>query len=173
MHLAVAAVQAGRNVAVLDLDPQQSAAKWGDRRAERLPVVLAVAPTRLAAELERVTAASADVVFIDTPPRWAGTDSSSTLTAARVADLVIVPARPSIVDLEAAADTLQRVAVAPRVVVVLNGCAPRGREADEAAAALAGRAECAGADRAPDSVLALASDGAHRPGSRAARTSSR
>ena len=31
LHLAVATVQQGLNVAVLDLDPQQSAAKWGDR----------------------------------------------------------------------------------------------------------------------------------------------
>ena len=124
---------------MLDLDPQQSAARWGDRRGELLPVVLAVPPSRIDAELERVTAAGADVVLIDTPPR-AGSDNAA-LAAARVADLVIVPARPSIVDLEATADTLQRVTVAPRVVAVLCGCAPRGGDADDAAAALAGRAE--------------------------------
>ena len=31
LHLAVASSTAGRNTAVLDLDPQASAAKWADR----------------------------------------------------------------------------------------------------------------------------------------------
>ena len=33
VHLAVAAAQQGRNVAVLDTDPQQSASRWGGRRS--------------------------------------------------------------------------------------------------------------------------------------------
>ena len=53
VHIAVAAAQQGRNVAVLDTDPQQSAARWGDRRAAALPVVLTVPPSRLATELQR------------------------------------------------------------------------------------------------------------------------
>ena len=87
LHLAVATVQQGLNVAVLDLDPQQSAAKWGDRRAALEPVVLAVAPSRLHQELERAASVSA---------------------------------------------------TAAPIVAVLNGCAHRGQEADQAAEALAG-----------------------------------
>ena len=75
LHLAVAAAELG-HVAVLDLDPQQSAAKWGDRRAAPEPVVLAVAPSRLHQELERVAGAGAAVAYLDAPPR-AGSDNAS------------------------------------------------------------------------------------------------
>ena len=136
LHLASAAAEHGHNVAVLDLDPQQSAAKWGDRRAAPVPVVLAAAPSRLGPELQRVADAGADMVLIDTPPR-AGSDNAA-LAAARTADLVVLPCRPAILDLETVASTAARVRdVAPvPVVAVLNGCPSRGRTAEEAAAAL-------------------------------------
>ena len=135
LHLAVAAAQAG-NVAVIDLDPQQSATRWADRRAASAPVVLAVPPARLRAELERVASAGADVVFIDTPPR-AGSDNAA-LEAARAADLVLLPCRPAILDLEAAASTAKRIHSVTRApaLAVLNGCPSRGQDADHAAAAL-------------------------------------
>ena len=136
LHLAVAAARAG-NVAVVDLDPQQSAARWADRRATPAPVVLAVPPARLREELERVASAGADVVFIDTPPR-AGADNAA-LEAARAADVVLLPCRPAILDLEAVASTVERIRSVTRApaVAVLNGCASRGQDADHAAEALA------------------------------------
>ena len=135
LHLAVAAAEFG-HVAVLDLDPQQSSAKWGDRRDAAEPVVLAVAPSRLQQELERVAAAGADAVFLDTPPR-AGSDNAA-LAAARAADLVLLPCRPAILDLEAVAATLERVRSVTQapIVAVLNGCASRGQEAEQASDAL-------------------------------------
>ena len=138
IHLAVAVAQQGRNVAVLDLDPQQTAVRWRQRRSAPVPVVLSAPPGRLRDELEQVTGAGADVVFLDAPPR-AGADVAAR-EAARVADLVIVPVRPTVVDLEAAAETLARIQnVTARVVVVLNQVPTRGRDADEAAALLAGQ----------------------------------
>ena len=136
LHLASAAAEHGHNVAVLDLDPQQSAAKWGDRRSGSVPVVLAAPPSRLGQDLERVATAGADVVVIDTPPR-AGSDNAA-IAAARVADLVVLPCRPAILDLETVASTAARVRDVAQVpvVVVLNGCPSRGNAAEEAAAAL-------------------------------------
>ena len=136
LHLASAAAEHGRNVAVLDLDPQQSAVKWGDRREAPVPVVLAAPPSRLDLELQRVAAAGADMVLIDTPPR-AGSDNAA-LAAARAADLVVLPCRPAILDLETVASTAARVRDVAQVpvVAVLNGCPSRGRTAEEAAAAL-------------------------------------
>ena len=140
LHLAVASVQDGLNTAVLDLDPQATCARWSDRRPERTPVVLAVSVGRLSEELERVVDAGADVVYVDTPPRWAGSDAAAR-AAARVSDTMIVPTRPSIVDLEATMDTIERIrSVSPaRVIAVLNGCLSRGKDTAGAAAALAGR----------------------------------
>ena len=138
LHLAVAVAQQGRNVAVLDLDPQQTAVRWRQRRSAPVPVVLAAPPGRLRDELAQVAGAGADVVFLDAPPR-AGADVAAR-EAARVADLVLVPVRPTVVDLEAAAETLARIQkVTARVVVVLNQVPTRGRDADEAAALLAGQ----------------------------------
>ena len=140
LHLAVADVQQGRNVAVLDLDPQGTSAGWGERRGSPAPVVLATAPSRLRAERERVAGAGADVVYLDTPPRWAGADTAARV-AASDADLLVVPVRPSFVDLEATVATLERIQAitAARVVAVLNGCAARGSDADDAEQALADR----------------------------------
>ena len=139
VHIAVAAAQQGLNVAVLDTDPQQSAAKWGDRRAAALPVVLTVPPSRLAAELQRCADAGTDLAIIDTPPR-AGSDNAAQV-AARVADLVLLPCRPSVLDVEAVADTAARVraVTAAPVVAVLTACAPRGQDARPGSGGTRGR----------------------------------
>ena len=140
LHLAVAAVQDGRNVAVVDLDPQLTAVNWSHRRSSPEPAVLGRAVSQLGAELERLASLGADVVLIDTPPRWAGADTAAR-QAARVADLLVVPVRPTIVDLEATVATLERlrsITAAP-MVAVLNGCAARSRDADDAEQALVDR----------------------------------
>lgn len=134
LHLAVAATLAGRETAVIDLDPQASAAKWSDRRASDTPVVISAHASRLPKELERVRAAGGEVLVLDTAPH----SDSTALDAARIADLVVVPCRPAILDLEAVTNTLSLVsATRTPVVVVLNGVAPQGQEAAEAAEAVA------------------------------------
>ena len=140
VHLAVAAVQQGRDVVLLDADPQLSAVRWSERRSSSEPVVLGRAVSQLAAEMERIAGFGADVAIVDTPPRaWVGADNAA-LVAAKLADVVLVPCRLSILDIESTAVSVQRLqaATAAPVVVVLNGCAHRGREADEAAEALGG-----------------------------------
>ena len=138
VHVAVAAAQQGRNVALIDTDPQQSAARWGDRRAAPLPVVLTVPPSRLAAELQRCAEAGTHLAIVDTAPR-AGSDNGAQV-AAKQADLVLIPVRSSVLDVEAAADTAARVraVTAAPVLALLTACAPRGQDADQVAAALAG-----------------------------------
>ena len=106
VHLATAAAQQGRNVVLLDLDPQQSASKWGDRRRAAEPLVLMVPPSRLAHHLQRCADAGADLAILDTPPR-AGSHNAAQV-AARAADLVLLPCRPSVLDVEAVADTAAR-----------------------------------------------------------------
>ena len=57
------------------------------------------------------------------------------------ADLMVVPVRPSFVDLEATVAALERIqaVTAARVVAVLNGCATRGSDAADAEQALVDR----------------------------------
>ena len=85
---------------VLDLDPQASACRWRDRREAAFPVVTDVAPARLRPTLDAARARRVATVVLDTPPR----SETAALEAARAADLVVVPCRPQIVDLEDGAD---------------------------------------------------------------------
>ena len=134
LALAVAAQQAGRDTAVVDLDPQASAAKWGDRRGDRPPVVISAQATRLPQVLTAAENGGADLVVLDTPPRA----DNVALAAAQAADLVLVPCRASVLDLETANTTAQLVQVAgnPPLAVVLNGVPWRGPKAAQAREAL-------------------------------------
>ncbi len=104
-----AALAGRRRVAVLDIDPQRSLAKWYAIRNARTPAAAPLAFSdvsgwRLAGELDRLKRDS-DVVFIDSPPQ---VDTDAKL-AIRAADLVLVPLQPSPPDLWAAEGTLKLV----------------------------------------------------------------
>ena len=87
--LAVAADTSGHPAAVLDLDPQASAAAWGHLREADNPPVLAAKAAQLNTLLSTVRSAGAELVFIDTAPSVANT----ALLAARAADCVLIPCR--------------------------------------------------------------------------------
>ena len=80
-----------------------------------------------APSLEAVKAQGVAVV-LDTPPR----SETAALEAARVADLVVVPCRPQMVDLETVPVTTQLIVLArdPLAVAVLVGVPPRGQRAE-------------------------------------------
>ena len=136
LTLAVAVEQTGRTPVVLDIDSQATACKWSARRAAGTPLVLAVQPARLPPTLATAAAHDVDVVVIDTPAR----SELAALEAARVADLVVIPCRPQLYDLETIPETQQVLSLAGGVstVVVLSAVAPRGPRTDQARAALTG-----------------------------------
>ncbi len=134
LHLAVASTTSGQNTAIIDLDPQASAAKWSDRREAELPVVLSAHASRLSNEIERVQKAECEILILDTAPH----SDSAALEAAKYADIVLVPCRPAIMDMEAISNTLELVrSKGTPVYVVMNAVAPQGHEAQEAAEAIA------------------------------------
>ena len=134
LTLAVAVEQASRTAVVLDIDSQATACKWSARRTADTPLVLAVQPARLPGALATTAAHDVDVVVIDTPAR----SEHAALEAARVADLVVIPCRPQLYDLETIPETLQVLSLAGGVsaVVVLSGVAARGPRTDQARTAL-------------------------------------
>lgn len=135
LHLATSSALAGRNTAIIDLDPQASAANWGDRRKAELPVVLSAHASRLGHEIRRVEEMEGDLLIIDTAPH----SDSAALEAAKAADLILVPCRPAILDIEAISTTLDLVkTTGTPIFVVMNAVAPQGNEAVEAADAIAG-----------------------------------
>jgi chromosome partitioning protein len=117
LHLAVAAEKAGQLAAVIDLDPQASAAGWKDSRAAETPVVVSVPSTRLPQALQAARTGGADLALIDSAPH-AG---DVALAAAEAADLILIPCRPGILDLRAIAPTARIAKLAgKRTFVVLN-----------------------------------------------------
>jgi chromosome partitioning protein len=144
-HLAVSAGIAGQGPAVLvDTDPQKSLTEWWEaRRAEQAtddegnnedtPALVTVQLDHLDAKLIELRQQGAALVIIDTPPAL----TTSIDKVIQIADLVIIPARPSPHDLRAIGATvnLTRRAKKPYLFIV-NGAAPRANITAEAVAAL-------------------------------------
>lgn len=135
IHLAVSAELAGRTTVIIDLDPQASATSWKDSRQKDEPIVISAQASRLTAVIEVAKKGGAEFCIIDTAPH----SESTSLSAARVADLILIPCRPAILDLRAIGSTidLSRLAGKP-ASVILNSVPPRGSLAKEAVAAVAG-----------------------------------
>ena len=126
-----AALAATRTVAVLDIDPQHSLARWHALRTARaVPAAALTFPDlsgwRLPGELERLRR-HYDVVLVDSPP----VIDSDARRAIRGADLVVVPVQPSAPDIWAAEGTLKLAAEEKRpACLVLNRVAAGSRTRD-------------------------------------------
>lgn len=134
VSLAVAAELDGKQAVVIDLDPQATACNWSDRRKEKAPFVFDAQPSRLANALEKAAESGIDFAVIDTPPRA----EQAALAAAKAADLVLIPARPQIYDLETIPNTLELVTLAggKPALVILNAISPWGTRHEQAAKAV-------------------------------------
>jgi chromosome partitioning protein len=134
-QLAAQAQVVSRRVLVIDADPQGSLKLWHSRRAgEGLKLVT---PER---GLERAIAFAMiegfDTVFIDTAPTmWVVVQE-----AIRAATLVLIPARPGFLDLDAVRETVKTARERNKpYAVVLNAC-PVKRDEREAPAVAQSRA---------------------------------
>lgn len=97
--LAVRAAADGRKVALIDADPQVSLARWHELRgAPANPKIVGLEADREAIEL--LLAQRWDWVFLDTPPAFLDRIEQ----AIALSDLVVIPVRPSALDLEAVRD---------------------------------------------------------------------
>jgi chromosome partitioning protein len=132
--IALAAMQAGHTVRLIETDSQGTLSNWQARRAYAEPIV---EPVYVASEIEQrlqaLRQSGVTLTIIDT----AGGVSAATATAIRCADLCLIPARPTVADVEATASTL-RVARAndKPFVFVLNQTPIRGQRINTAATAL-------------------------------------
>jgi len=133
-HLGVMAELTGAGpVALIDTDPQGSLSSWWNERRADAPLFASVAITNLPNHLVELEKAGVKLAIIDTPP--AVTDTIRQVLA--VADLVLIPTRPSPHDLRAVGSTVELIEQAgKRMVFVINGAAPRAKITGEAAVAL-------------------------------------
>jgi chromosome partitioning protein len=127
-HLAVLAHEAGLRSLLIDLDPQRSATQWWRARAAEAPPLVETDTSRLRGILEDAEADGIDLTVVDTRP----SQENDVEHVAVLADLTLVPSRPSIFDLRAILGTLDIAkGVARRSMIVLNACPP-ARGAGEA-----------------------------------------
>lgn len=140
-HLAVCAERNRQRVAIFDIDPQASAYKWSQRRRFGTPPVVKATAVQLPTLIEQAQAQQADLLFIDT----AGRSDIAAHHALQVADLILVPCRPSAADLDAIEDTIQLIHLSQgkRAAVILNAAPVRGSMAEDARAAIAEHLEVA------------------------------
>ena len=98
--LAVEALRQGIAAAILDSDPQRSAADWGEQRGAAdldAPAVIALGSQRLLAVVGELRKRGAGMVFIDTPPH-----SAPAINAALdVSSASVMVTRPNPMDLRA------------------------------------------------------------------------
>jgi chromosome partitioning protein len=123
IEIGFAAHQARFVTAIIDLDPQGTAAKWGDRREADGPSVIASQASRLSVILETVRQNGADIAIIDTPP----SAEAIAMQSAKVADFILIPTRPGGFDLEAIQTTLEMVELLKLPAAVLVNSVPTNR----------------------------------------------
>jgi chromosome partitioning protein len=90
-------------IGMVDLDPQGSLTQWWNHRAQERPLFYDLAGASLAEAMPGLRAAEFDVLFADCPPGF----SRILRETIEAADLVLVPAQASALDLAAIASTVE------------------------------------------------------------------
>lgn len=125
--LAHAFSEAGKSVAVADLDPQGSLAAWLKLGQMKDLALIETASYRVAGDLRSAKSAH-DIVLVDCP----GSASPLLEAAIRESDLVLIPCQTSPMDIWATGAIIDMAQDEKTPVrVVLNRVAPRGRAAQD------------------------------------------
>lgn len=135
INLAAAAQMAGVQTAIIDIDAeQQAAARWKDARGDRPPLVVSPVYTRLPQTVAELEGKGIELIFIDCP----AFARQPTEKAIEIADLVLIPCRTTVQDLQFVETTVEIAAAKQKpTAVVLNAVESQIRETEEARAYLA------------------------------------
>ena len=133
-HLAVQAQRAGAGpVVLIDIDPQGSLADWWNEREAEFPAFAQTTVARLASDLAILRQQGFKLAVIDTPPAI----TMAIQSVISVAELIVVPTRPSPHDLRAVGATVDLCDRAGKpLIFVVNAATPKARITAEAAVAL-------------------------------------
>jgi chromosome partitioning protein len=123
VHLAVHAQAAGVRCLLVDMDPQESASRWYDRREAPDPALVTATAGALPDVIAAARADGVGLVVVDTPPH-AGAQIDQ---AVAVADLVLVPVKPTPMDLDALPGTAAIVRRHARPAGIVLTSAPPAR----------------------------------------------
>lgn len=115
INLATVFANQGKDVLVLDMDPQGSASDWADRATDSgTPLPFSVESTNIK-RLPRI-ASSREFVIIDTPPG----DPAIMDAAIAASDFIIVPVQSSPIELVRVSETLPSLASTPHGVLLTS-----------------------------------------------------
>ena len=132
VHLAVQAHRAGERVVLVDTDPQGSATAWARARSGDEPVIVAATTSQLNDVIAAARNDGMTLVILDTPPHAA----PGAAAAAILADLMLVPVRPSALDIAASGASAEIARRAKMAAFVLSACPARAPEIMESRKAL-------------------------------------
>jgi chromosome partitioning protein len=137
--LAVAAMEAGHRVRVLEADPLATVSNWHARRKDAQPVVERVRDGyEIVQRVRALAERGITLTIIDTAGGW----SEAWGGAVAAADLCLIPARPSLPDIEAAAPALSAIRADGKPFAFVISQAPvRSHRPETAAASLGATAE--------------------------------
>jgi chromosome partitioning protein len=132
--LALAAIQAGHTVRLIETDSQGTLSNWQTRRPYAEPMVEPIYNAgEIDQRLQALEHSGVTMTIIDT----AGGVSAATTAAIRYADLCLIPTRPSVADIEATAPTLSIIRAWNKpFAFVLNQTPIRGQRVSNAATVL-------------------------------------
>ncbi len=118
---------------LIDIDPQGSLSDWWNEREAEFPAFAQTTVARLASDLVILRQQGFKLAVIDTPPAI----TMAIQSVISVAELIVVPTRPSPHDLRAVGATVDLCDRAGKpLIFVVNAATPKARITAEAAVAL-------------------------------------
>lgn len=132
-NLATVGVKNGLSVHLIDLDPQASATNWHLARDADDIELTVCHPPMLAKTVDKInimtSKGSENLIIIDTPPH----NSTAAANAVKVADMVLIPVRPSSFDLSAIQDTVDLIEQNKTPFAAIINAVPANSKVEEAA----------------------------------------
>lgn len=104
-HISIEAIKKGLKVILIDLDPQKTLEGWWNQRKEENPFLAEASAATLSEMLGKVRKQNFSLCIIDTP----GDTSANATTGIEIADLVLIPSKPTSPDLSAIGRTISMV----------------------------------------------------------------
>jgi chromosome partitioning protein len=134
INLAVQSKLQGNNSLIIDIDPQASATMWADiRGVNNEPLVASSFAARLNNVINVACENNIQEIFIDTPPH----SQRDSQIASEISDIIIIPCRPNLFDLQAIDNTIGLAKMANKpFTLVFNAIHHTSSLAEEAKEAL-------------------------------------
>ena len=104
-HIAVEATKQGLKTILIDMDPQKTLEMWWQKRTEENPYLVDTNADELIDTIARLEKKGLDLCIIDTP----GDASLNAIAGIKVADLILIPSKPTAPDLAAIGRTISMV----------------------------------------------------------------